>query len=169
MATALKARGARSPHVRDTFESVLGVASLVLLGLILVALVRGAAHWSELTRAVWIHLGLLIVVLALTPVLLLRQRGDRWHRRLGWVWSVAMAATALVSLDIRLINRGGFSWIHLLSAFVLVSVPLLVWRAWRHQVAQHRKTVRGLVLGALIIAGSATFLGSRTMAQLMAG
>ena len=169
MAAAAKARGARGPHARDTFESVLGVASLVLLGIILLALARGSAHWGELKGAVWIHIGLLIVVLALTPILLLRARGDRWHRRMGWVWSAAMVATALVSLDIRLINDGGFSWIHLLSAFVLVTVPLLVWRAQRHQIAQHRSAVRGLVLGALIIAGSATFLGGRTMAQLIAG
>jgi uncharacterized membrane protein len=45
----------------------------------------------------------------------------------------------------------------LLSVATLVLVPLLVITARRHNVARHRRTVRGIIIGALLIAGFFTF------------
>lgn len=101
--------------------------------------------------------------------MLWRKRGDRLHRRLGWAWSLAMVATALISLDIRQLNAGGFSFIHLLSIWTLLLVPLLIWEARRHKIGAHRSTVRGLITGALLIAGFFTFPFGRLLGDLLFG
>ena len=79
------------------------------------------------------------------------------HRRLGTVWIAAMVLTALVSLTIRDGNRGNFSVIHILSVWTLIQIPLIVWRARTHNIPKHRSAVRGMVTGALLIAGFFTF------------
>lgn len=102
--------------------------------------------------------------------MLLRRRGDRLHRRLGYVWVAAMGLTAALSFGIRTISpSGGFSWIHILSAWTLIQIPLIVWSARMHNVARHRAAVRGMVLGALLIAGLFTFPFHRLMGQWLFG
>lgn len=142
--------GAAAP---DTVERLLAAGSVVLLGCVAVALAKGRAEWGAVPWQVWPHLLTVATALALTPTMLLRPRGDRWHRRLGWLWAGSMVATALLSFDLRIVNDGRFSVIHLLSLWVLVHVPLVVWTARTHRVARHRRAVRGLVIGALLVAG----------------
>jgi uncharacterized membrane protein len=50
-----------------------------------------------------------------------------------------------------------------------VTLPVAVWRAHRHEVAQHRRAMLGLFLGALIIAGLFTFLPGRIMHAVLVG
>jgi uncharacterized membrane protein len=50
-----------------------------------------------------------------------------------------------------------------------VTLPVAVWRAHRHEVAQHRRAMLGLFLGALIIAGLFTFLPGRIMRAVLVG
>jgi len=76
-----------------------------------------------------------------------------------------MAAVAISSFwvhEIRLV--GPWSPIHLLSIFVLIMLPLAVWRAHRHRVPEHRRTMISIFAGALVVAGLFTLLpaGSRT-------
>jgi uncharacterized membrane protein len=80
-----------------------------------------------------------------------------------------MFLTALISLDIRMINRGGFSFIHILSVWTLIQVPIIVWSARTHDVARHRSAVRGMVFGALLIAGFFTFPFNRLLGSWLFG
>ncbi|QSR17131.1 DUF2306 domain-containing protein [Novosphingobium sp. KA1] len=152
----------------DRLERMLGLLSLVMLAVILVAVMRGRAEWVQIPGIVWLHLATMLTALALTPMLLWRRRGDGRHRVLGYVWSGAMMATAIDSLFIRGKN-GEFSVIHLLSAFVIVMVPVLVLSARSHRVARHRRTVRGLVIGALLVAGIFTFPFGRLLGRWLFG
>lgn len=152
----------------DRLERMLGLLSLVMLAVILVAVMRGRAEWAQIPGIVWLHLATMLTALALTPMLLWRRRGDGRHRVLGYVWSGAMMATAIDSLFIRGRN-GAFSVIHLLSAFVIVMVPVLVLSARSHRVARHRRTVRGLVIGALLVAGIFTFPFGRLLGRWLFG
>lgn len=162
-------RARARPLTPDNFERVLAAAGLLLLVMVIVAIARGFAEWGRIPAMVWAHIATVGVALALTPAMLLRRRGDRLHRRLGWVWVSAMMLTALLTFDIRLINRGGFSWIHILSAWTLVQVPRIVWTARTHQVARHRGAVRGMVTGALLVAGFFTFPFGRLMGDWLFG
>lgn len=136
---------------------MLAGGAILLLAAVLVALVKGRAEWAQVPRQVWPHLLTIMVALALTPTMLLRRRGDRLHRRLGWVWASAMFLTALLSLNLSISNPGGYSLIHLLSVWTMIQVPIIVWSARTHNVVRHRGAVRGMVTGALLIAGFFTF------------
>ncbi len=153
----------------DTFERLLGAGALIVLAAMLTALARGFADWDRVPLPVWVHLATIATALILTPVMLWRRRGDERHRVLGYVWVAAMAMTAIDSLAIRMINRGGFSVIHLLSIWTLIQVPLIVWSARSHNHARHRSSVRGMVLGALLIAGFFTFPFERMLGHWLFG
>lgn len=147
----------------DWYEKLLATVAAVLFVIVIVALAKGHADWSRVPRGVWLHLATIMVALALTPYILLRPRGTPVHRLLGKVWVTAMTATAAISLFVRYSNPGHFSFIHILSVFVLVMAPRVWLTARRHNLAGHRGTVRGLVTGALVIAGYFTLLDTRLL------
>lgn len=153
----------------EALDKALAAGAALLLAVVLVALVRGRAEWGEVPGIVWVHLATIVTALALTPVMLLRPRGDAAHRMLGWIWAGAMFFTAFDSLFVRLINRGGFSVIHLLSLWTMLQVPLIVLRARKHDWKRHRSAVRGMVIGALLIAGFFTFPFGRMLGQWLLG
>jgi uncharacterized membrane protein len=91
-------------------------------------------------------------------------KGTLPHRTVGWVWVLLMALVALSSFWIHQIRLvGPWSPIHLLSIFTLVMLPLGVWRAHRHNVTAHRRTMIGIFVGALVIAGLFTLVPGRIM------
>jgi uncharacterized membrane protein len=153
----------------DGYEKFLATAAILLLLTVLVALLRGHARWGAVPWPVWAHLATILPALALTPVMLLRARGDRLHRLLGKIWVAAMFLTALISLEVRLSNHGGFSFIHILSAYVIVAAPLIWWTAHTHRVKAHRGQVRGMVTGALLIAGFFTLPFGRLLGSWLFG
>jgi len=167
MATTI--RGPATSLAPDRFERGLAAGAAVLLAAVIAAVARGQADWAKIPPSVWGHLATISVALALTPVMLLRRRGDRLHRRLGWVWAASMFGTALISFDVRLINDGGFSFIHLLSAWTIIQVPIIVMSARRHDAVRHRSAVRGMVTGALLIAGFFTFPFNRLLGHWLFG
>ena len=170
MATLTGQPAARpKPITPDTFERVLAAGSTVLLACVLIALFRGRAEWAQVPWQVWPHLLTIIVALALTPAMLLRRRGDRLHRQLGWVWAGAMFLTAALSLNLRIVHPGHFSIIHLLAIWTLIQVPVIVWSARTHNIVRHRGAVRGMVLGALLIAGFFTFPFNRLLGHWLLG
>ena len=158
-----RSRGRLKPISADALERVLAYAAMVLLAAVAAALVRGYGEWARVPALIWAHLATIIVALALTPVILLRRRGDRRHRTLGTLWVAAMIATAAISLFVHESGPGRFSLIHLLSVFTLIQVPIIWWSARTHNVARHRGSVRGMVIGALLIAGFFTFPFNRLL------
>lgn len=153
----------RSPLAADRFEQALSLGALLLFGFVLAAVARGVADWPRVPAILWVHLAMMVLALALTPVMLLRRRGDRPHRLLGTIWVAAMLVSALDSFLIRESNHGGFSIIHLLSLWVMIQVPVIWWSARTHRVAMHRRSVRGMVTGALLVAGFFTFPFNRLL------
>ena len=97
-------------------------------------------------------------------------KGTLPHRTLGWIWVGLMLSVAISSFWIHQIRLlGPWSPIHLLSIFVLMTVPLGVWRAHRHQVADHRLIMTLIFSGALVIAGLFTLLPGRIMHAVVFG
>ena len=150
-------------------DYALACAATLLLALVLIALMRGAAHRTIVPASVWFHLITVGGALALSPVMLLRRRGDRIHRVLGWLWVVLLMAAAIVSFDIRNIIRGHLSPIHAVSAFVIIETPMIVWFARRHDVRGHGIAVRSTIAGALLIAGFFTLLPGRMLGGWLFG
>jgi len=97
-------------------------------------------------------------------------KGTLPHRSIGWVWVVLMVTVAISSFWIHQIRLvGPWSPIHLLSIFVLIMLPLAVWRAHRHQVTEHRRAMIAIFSGALVIAGLFTLLPGRVMHAVVFG
>lgn len=148
----------------DALERALAYAAVLLACVVFAAVLRGMAEWGRVSPVVWLHLSTVLFALILTPVMLLRPRGDLLHRQLGWIWSAAMFGTAVISFGMR--ERGGaFSPIHILSVAVILFVPILVLSARRHNVRRHRRTARGIVIGALLVAGFFTFPFNRMLGR----
>ena len=101
--------------------------------------------------------------------MLTRPRGDRWHRTLGYVWLGAMAATSIASFGIRMINDGKLGPIHILSALTLIGCARVIMTARGHQHVEHRRTIRLIVGGALLLAGFFTFQFDRLLGQWLVG
>lgn len=158
-------RAVAKPLAPDYFERILAGAALLLHVAVVAALARGVAEWG----LVWVHVVTICLALMLTPVMLLRRRGDRAHRMLGTIWVAAMFGAALLSIGIREINDGSFSLIHILSIWVIVQAPLIWWQARTHNVRAHRATVRGMVTGALLVAGFFTFPFDRLLGHWLFG
>lgn len=158
-----------NPIVVTLPDRLLAVAAGLLLLAVTLAIVRGYGDWTKIPGNVWAHIITIYVALALTPLMLLRRRGDQLHRTLGYIWVISMALTAAISFTMQLINPGGYSLIHILSAWTLLQVPLIVIRARQHDIRRHRNAVRGMVLGALLIAGFFTFPFGRLMGNWLFG
>jgi len=153
----------------DQTEKMLALAALVLLAAVGTAVVRGQPHWAQVPVLIWLHLATILIAVILTPVMMLRRRGDSPHRLLGWIWCLSLAATALLSFGIRHMNQGGLSLIHILSAWTLVQVPWIIWTARKHRHDAHRRAVRGMAIGALIVAGFFTFPYGRMLGAWLFG
>lgn len=153
----------------DTYERILALVAIILMSCVVVAVFRGQAQWHLVPTVIWLHLATITVALCLTPIMLLRHRGDGPHRKLGWFWVSAMFLTAVDSLFIRTGNPYNFSIIQILSVFVIVQVPRLAIKARRHQIDSHRRAVRGMVTGALLIAGFFTFPFDRLLGHWLFG
>lgn len=153
----------------NLFEKILAVLAVAMLLAVVAALAAGAGHWGRLPALVWFHLATIGVALVLSPVILLRRRGDKWHRRSGYVWAAAILATAVASFWIRGANPGRLSSIHLLSAFTLMLLPLVILAARRHRVAAHRLGIQAAVAGTLLVAGFFTFVPGRILGDWLLG
>jgi len=172
MATAATKVAQAAPmfSVRPTrLDQLLAAAAGMLAVVIVAAIARGRSEWGEVPTLVWAHIGTILLAVSLTPTMLLRRRGDMLHRRLGWIWVLALTATALLSFFIRGLNQGSFSLIHILSIWTLIQLPLIVWHARNHRHNKHRAAVRGMVIGALLIAGFFTFPFERLMGHWLVG
>ncbi len=154
-----------------------GVAA-VLLACVLVALWKAQGAWVRLPAAVLVHLAGMLLVLLLTPLMLLAPKGTPQHRLLGRLWALLMFGAAVHSLFFATshlgpghlgVFTGDVSLIHALSLFVALMVPRAVWLARQHYSARHETAIRGLVIGALGVAGLFTFLPGRTLGRWFLG
>jgi uncharacterized membrane protein len=116
-----------------------------------------------------IHVAAVSTALAVGIALMLGLKGNTVHRTLGWVWVIAMATAAISSLFIHRANGGGFSFLHLFAGWTLIALPMGVFAARKHNVRLHSRTMTGMFVGGLLIAGAFAFLPGRLMWQVVFG
>jgi uncharacterized membrane protein len=116
-----------------------------------------------------IHVAGAASALAIGTALLIGVKGTMMHRTLGWGWVVAMGTTAVSSFFIHRINPDGFSFIHLISGWTVIALPMAVYAARKHRVKAHRRGMVGLFVGGLLVAGVLSFLPGRLMWQVVFG
>lgn len=96
-----------------------------------------------------------------------RPKGGPSHRVIGRVWVVSMYWTVLSSFFIRELNPGGFSWIHGLSMFTLVTLTIGLWAAVTRRIETHRHFMRGSYFGTVGAFIGATVVPQRDIPQLV--
>jgi uncharacterized membrane protein len=116
-----------------------------------------------------LHLAGVTVALLIGVVLLAGVKGTLVHRTLGWTWVLAMMTAAVSSLFIHEVNRGHLSFIHLLSGWTIITLPMGVAFARRHKVKAHARMMTGLFTGGLVLAGLFAFFPGRLMWQVVFG
>jgi len=119
-----------------------------------------------MTPAIVLHLAAALAALAVGIAILVRTKGTAAHKALGRVWVGAIAVTALVSFAIR--GGGGFSWIHALSVWSLISVAMGIAAIRRGDTRGHRAWMLSLYAGTAI-AGAFTLLPSRLLGKFFFG
>ncbi|MFK7836571.1 MAG: DUF2306 domain-containing protein [Sulfitobacter sp.] len=116
------------------------------------------------------HTALAVAAIALTLAIFSLRRGTRLHKSLGRIWVVAMALVAISSFGISQLRMiGPLSPIHLLSVYVLVQLFFAIRAARQGDIARHQSIMRGMVWGALVVAGAFTFLPGRTLFEVISG
>ena len=107
-----------------------------------------------------LHLAAALASLALGLAVIFLRKGTPLHKALGRSWAGLMALAAVSSFWI---TRGGsFSWIHLLSVWVLIALGCAVYFIRRGNIAAHRKFMIGTYLG-LIGAGAGALAPGRAL------
>jgi uncharacterized membrane protein len=108
-----------------------------------------------------IHLAAALASLALGPAILLLGKGTPLHKALGRTWAALMAATAASSFWI--LKDGSFSWIHLLSVFVLANLACAVYFVRRGNARAHMKFMVGTYVGLVAAGVGAVAAPGRTL------
>lgn len=121
-----------------------------------------------MTTIVAIHVAVATAAVLLGTGILLMRRGTPRHRWAGRLWVSAMTATAATSFGIRELGRGNFSWLHALSAYVLVGLALAVLAIRRGDVMAHRRQMMGLFTGLVIAGVAAVAVPGRTLSNAFA-
>lgn len=99
-----------------------------------------------------------------------RPKGGAAHRVLGFAWLLLMALVAGSSFWITgVAGPGSWSWIHGLSAWTLVILPLAWLAARRGRIRTHGQSMVFLFLGALVVTGAFTLLPGRIMGAVVFG
>ena len=123
----------------------------------------------EASVQIKIHVAGALTAFFVGVVLLMAPKGFRFHKTLGWTWIVAMGVTAVSSFFITGIFQNAYSPIHALSAWTLIGLPFGVAAIRRRDVQKHRRTMTGMFVGGMAIAGLFTFLPGRLMWSLFVG
>lgn len=167
----------QSPAASATFPArrfwlLIAVAVGVGLALAALATVAHAPDWALLARQPWViqlHIVAALAALLLGTVQLVGIKGTGLHRLIGWSWVVAMVTVAVSSLFIRQINPGAFSWIHLLSGWTLIALPMAIFAIRKGRVRSHAGGMTWTFVGGLIVAGAFTFLPGRLLWEVFFG
>lgn len=80
--------------------------------------------------------------------LLRPKKGDRFHRMVGRTWVVCMYSVCLSSFFIQGVQNG-FSWLHALSLFTIMTVSLGLYSAIKGNIAAHKANMIGSYFGSV--------------------
>jgi uncharacterized membrane protein len=120
----------------------------------------------EVSPVLQAHIAGALLSFAIGTALLLGVKGRTFHRVLGYSWVATMSVTAVSSLFLTGLNGDSYSFIHLLSGWTVIVLPMGLAAARRRDIKKHSKEMTGLFMGGMLIAGLFSFLPGRLMWHL---
>ena len=165
------------PHLKPGLRRALALIGIGLASWSVV-LTLGALHGFHLhaprldilARApavLQVHIATAVGALMIGTALMIGVKGRTFHKTAGWAWVACMMTVAISSFWIR--DHGRFSYIHFLSGWTSIAVPMGVAAVKRGEVKVHRTAMTRAFVGGLIIAGAFTFVPGRTMWHVFLG
>ena len=116
------------------------------------------------------HTGLARLAVVIGGAQLVLTKGTSVHRLLGWLWVTLMTYVAISSFFISTIQTWrGFSPIHLLSVWTLLSLVIGVYHARAGNIRQHQRWMVTLYVLALLVTGLLTLWPGRLMHHAVFG
>jgi uncharacterized membrane protein len=112
------------------------------------------------TPLILIHLAAIL----LGTFVMTQTKGSPRHRLLGRIWVSLILLTAVSSFWLQ--SEGHFSWIHLLSVWIIVSMGIAVHAIRQQNVQRHLRFMRGSYV-SLLVAGAFTLLPFRRLGNLL--
>ena len=119
-----------------------------------------------MNAAIVIHLAFSLLALPLGGWMLAAPKGTPRHRLLGRLWVALVVGACLSSFWIC--GEDGYSIIHLLTLWTLISVAMAVFYIRRRRVAAHRGWMIGTMAG-LATAGILALGPQRLLGELLFG
>jgi uncharacterized membrane protein len=120
--------------------------------------------------AIQLHAFAAMSAFALGLVQISAPKGTLPHRLVGWTWVLLMLVVSISAFFIHTIRLWGpWSPIHLLAILVLITLPMAVLFAHRHEIRRHQRAMISIFFGALVIAGLFTFVPGRIMHAVVFG
>jgi uncharacterized membrane protein len=117
----------------------------------------------EQSLVVQIHALAAIAAFFLGAAVFLSRKGTPAHKLAGRVFGVLMIAAATSAIFIREINDGSFSFIHIFVPITFIGLYQIISTVRRGDISSHRKHVRNMFFGALLIPGFFAFMPGRVM------
>lgn len=118
------------------------------------------------TLVIIIHAVTASLSLLLGAFQLLRpKKGDRFHRMVGRTWLVCMYSVCVSSFFIQGV-QDGFSWLHALSLFTIMTISLGLYSAIKGNIAAHKANMIGSYFGSLAAFVGVIAVPTRRIPQL---
>ncbi len=119
------------------------------------------------------HLATVVPAALIGTLLIFMRKGTPLHKSLGRVYLCLMGITAAISLTMpaRVGPQflGHFGFIHLLSLLVLYTVIQGYLAAKRGDIRTHRRSMTGMYIGGIVLAGLFTLMPGRMLHQVLFG
>lgn len=123
----------------------------------------------DTSLVIQLHLFFAVLALLFGGVMWMRPKGTAGHKIIGRSFMLLMVLTALSAIFIREVGQGRFSLIHLFIPLALYSVIQSIRYIRKGNVSGHRRAVKGLYFGALILPGLFTLLPGRLLHVVLIG
>lgn len=120
-------------------------------------------YFTQASPVIQIHMLVAIGAFFLGGAILIMKKGTAGHKMAGRVFGILMLLTATTAIFIRDLNNGNFSFIHIFVPITFVGMYQIVSTIRKGDVKRHKKHVRNMYFGALLIPGAFAFLPGRTM------
>ena len=118
---------------------------------------------------VGVHIAGALLAVVLGGVILAMPKGTARHKLMGRIWVGVMVVVAAGSFRLHGLNAsGGFSGIHFLSIFTLVSMAYAIYMIRRGNKIAHFSAMIGCLIG-LILAGVFTLSPDRIIGGFLFG
>lgn len=169
--TRLRRLRERHPYKLVTLGAFIlyAVIAILMLGGENAGAIRFRIDLTPLARVPFVlqaHIAGAVLSFAIGTVLLLRAKGRTAHRVLGYAWIATMSVTAISSFFLTGMNGDSWGFIHLLSGWTVIVLPMGLAAARRRRIAAHSKHMTGIFMGGMAIAGLFSFLPGRLMWHL---